>query len=197
MEECASDAATPGDDIVATTVCERTVCPPFAAEPGTASSAAEDEVDRAPTPQCPQPDPGVDPIPDPQPIEVVFVDAEPSLLILPGNDGTGDVYLVPAYRFTAEDGGTVDLPAIADEALTAPNTTDTVPATAPPEPVPVPEPQPCEVLEEGDGTGTTPHGPVLPHPRRGPGNPEARRGARDRRRLLRRHRLRLPWVPAR
>ena len=95
----------------------------------------------------------------------MLVDAEPSLVLLPANDGSGDAYLVPAYRFTAEDGGTVDLPAVADEALDRPDTTETtVPDTVAPEPVPVPEPQPCEVLEEQDASGHHPHGPDLPHP---------------------------------
>jgi hypothetical protein len=102
---------------------------------------------------CPV-DPGlVDSIPEPRAFEIVLVDAEPSLMLFPANDGSGDAYLVPAYRFTAEDGSTVDLPAVADDALSGPTTTETV--VPEPSPVPVPEPQPCEVLEEGDANGTT------------------------------------------
>jgi hypothetical protein len=106
---------------------------------------------------CTPPQP-IDPMPLPQPVEIVLVDAEPSLLPLPGTDGRGDAYLVPAYRFTAEDGGQVDLPAVADEALAGPPPTEvTIPETVPPDPVPEPEPQPdpCEVLEEEDSSGTT------------------------------------------
>ena len=109
---------------------------------------------------CPVPDPGVVPIPEPQPLEIVLVDAEHSLVVLPANDASGDVYLVPAYRFTAEDGGQVDLPAVADEALTgSPTTTETtVPDTVLPPPRPsIPEPQPCEVLEEQDPESATTH----------------------------------------
>jgi hypothetical protein len=98
------------------------------------------------------------PLPTPEPVEIVLVDAEPSLVLLPGTDGPGDAFLVPAYRFTADDGGQVDLPAVADEALAGPPPTEvTVPETMPPEPVPEPDPQPdpCEVLEEGDSSGTT------------------------------------------
>jgi hypothetical protein len=86
------------------------------------------------------------------PVEVVLVDAEPSLVLLGAVDGSTDAYLVPGYRFTAEDGATVDLPAVADSELTSPPTTD----TSAPDPAPAPvEPQPCEVLVEGDASGTT------------------------------------------
>jgi hypothetical protein len=45
---------------------------------------------------------------------------------------------------------------VSDEALAGPSSTETtVPVTPAPEPAPVPEPQPCEVLEEGDASGTT------------------------------------------
>ena len=33
--------------------------------------------------------------PEPQPLEIVLVDAEPSLVLLPANDGSADAYLVP------------------------------------------------------------------------------------------------------
>ncbi|MGK2948645.1 MAG: hypothetical protein ACSLFP_08735, partial [Acidimicrobiales bacterium] len=115
-------------------------------------------------------DPGTQPAPDPVlparpgPLEVVLVDAEPALQLLGADDGSPDAYLVPAYRFTAEDGSTVDLPAVADEELAGsttpePSTTDPVPpdtAVPPPpdttEPAPV---DPCKVLVEDDGSGTT------------------------------------------
>lgn len=112
-------------------------------------------------PLDPAPEP---PLPEPGPLEVVLVDAELALQLLGADDGSPDAYLVPAYRFTAEDGGTVDLPAVADEALAGsatpePSTTDPVPpdtAVPPPpdttEPAPV---DPCKVLVEDDGSGTT------------------------------------------
>ena len=129
-------------------------------------------------------------LPEPQPLEVVLVDAEPSLVLLPANDGSADAYLVPAYRFTAEDGGTVDLPAVADEALAGPSTTETtVPDTVEPAPVPVPEPQPCEVLEEADGSGTTHTVQTCPTADRGR-RPAQGEAPGDRRRLLRRRRRR-------
>jgi hypothetical protein len=99
--------------------------------------------------------PPIDPVPEPEPMEIVLVDAARSLVPLFATDGSA-IYLVPAYRFTAEDGGQVDLPAVADEALTGTASTDTtVPATDVPAPPPEPRPQPCEVLEEGDASGTT------------------------------------------
>ena len=135
-------------------VCPQTATTEDAVAPDVTAVGAPESVDCAP----PHPTPG-EPVPDPmpQPLELVLIDAEPSLVLLPANDGSADAYLVPAYRFTAEDGSTVDLPAVADEALTGPVTTETtVPGTAVTEPAPVPEPQPCEVLTEQDpGTETT------------------------------------------
>jgi hypothetical protein len=94
----------------------------------------------------------VGPGPLPEPTEIVLVDAEPSLLLLGAVDGSTDAYLVPGYRFTADDGSVVDLAAVADRELTAPPTT----GTSAPDPAPAPvEPQPCEVLVEGDASGTT------------------------------------------
>jgi len=78
-------------------------------------------------------------------------------VLLPAIDGSSDVYLVPGYRFTDADGGRVDLPAVADEALTGSPET-----TVPPEPIVDPggtppiDPQPCgEVLVQEDASGTT------------------------------------------
>ena len=109
-------------------------------------------------------------MPEPQPIEIVLVDAEQSLVLLPANDGSGDAYLVPAYRFTAEDGGTVDLPAVADDALAGPTPPrPRCPTPSCPDPEPVPEPQPCEVLEEDDDSGTTHTIQTCPPPNEDPG----------------------------
>jgi hypothetical protein len=98
------------------------------------------------------------PVPDPAElpaaIEVLLVDAEPALVLLGAVDGSRDGYLVPAYRFTDADGGTVDLPAVADAALTtSPPTTD--PRREEPEP-PEPPADPCGTpLVEEDPRGTT------------------------------------------
>ena len=100
IEECASEAATSGDDIVATTVCERDGVPavrrpsqgPHRAPPRRNAKEAATESPPDNLIECPLPDPGVDPVPDPvpepQPLEVVLVDAERSLVLLPDNDGT-------------------------------------------------------------------------------------------------------------
>ena len=151
IDECAeAEVDAPADGPVTTLPCSVPPCPRVV-PPIDETVPAPDTVD------CPTPpiDPAPVPVPKPDPVEIVLIDAEPSLVILPANDGSGDAYLVPAYRFTAEDGGTVDLPAVADEALAGPTTTETVvPEPAPVDPVP--EPQPCEVLEEQDpGTETT------------------------------------------
>ena len=162
--DCASQTAvgTAGGDDGTVTVppCEAPPCPTPLPPEGT--EAAPEEI------ECtPPPDPGVEPPPDPQPVEIVLVDAEPSLVLLPANDDSGDGYLVPAYRFTAEDGGTVDLPAVADDALTgSPSTDTTVPDTVVPEPAP--DPQPCEVLEEQDASGTSHTVQTCPTPNEGP-----------------------------
>ena len=104
--------------------------------------------------------PARSPAPTPEPVEVVLVDAEPTLVLLAANDGSTDAYLVPGYRFTDADGGRVDLPAVADESLTTPPTTEpSVPETPIlPDPggKPPVDPQPCgPPLVEEDASGTT------------------------------------------
>lgn len=107
--------------------------------------------------QCegdPMPEPM--PVPDVEPVEVVLTSAVPSLVGLSAVDGTTDLYLVPGYRFTAQDSGQVDLPAVADEALTTPPTTNSSAVTPVGPPITGDDvPPPCEVLVEGDGSGTT------------------------------------------
>jgi hypothetical protein len=117
----------------------------------------------------PRPEPG--PIEEPAPFEVVLVDVEPALVLLGATDGTSDAYLVPAYRFTAEDGSTVDLPAVADEALAGPSEpepspTETTDAPPPPDTVDPGPIDPCEVRVEDDGSGTTLT--IVPDPRNCP-----------------------------
>ena len=115
-----------------------------------------DEPVAAPETVCTPPVP--DPAPAPEPIEIVLVDAEPSLVLLGAVDGSPDAYLVPGYRFTDADDGTVDLPAVADEALTGAPETTVPPESIVPDPggKPPVDPQPCgEVLVEEDESGTT------------------------------------------
>jgi hypothetical protein len=127
-------------------VCETIVCPQRA-EPGT-DPAAPQNIECAPP----------EPLPEPEPLEIVLVDAEPALVLLAANDGSADVYLVPGYRFTDADGGPVDLPAVADEALTGTPETTVPPESIVPDPggKPAVDPQPCgEVLVQEDESGTT------------------------------------------
>jgi hypothetical protein len=145
--DCGS-ATVEGPDAPAVDLpCAGPACPqgaPAEDAPGTASGA----------PTCAPPT--TVPVVEPKPLEIVLVDAERSLVVLPANDGSRDAYLVPAYRFTAQDGSTIYLPAVDDEALAGPVTTETtVPDTVVPPPVPVPEPQPqpCQVLEESGPGG--------------------------------------------
>jgi hypothetical protein len=117
--------------------------PPARSEPGTppARSAAEpapadpspasrpDAGVDAPNAGTDPPQPAVDtPIPHPtqvdpdlpaEPLEVRVTDAEAVLVALPSWDETG-TYLVPGYRYTAEDGSTPMVPAVTDEALAPP-----------------------------------------------------------------------------
>jgi hypothetical protein len=148
-------------------ICELPTCPQ-GLPPEDGSAAAPSTADCAPPPPDPIPMPA--PLPAPTPAEVVLVDAEHSLVALPANDGTGDTYLVPGYRFTTEDGGTVDLPAVADSALAGPAPTQTtVPDAVVRAPVPLPAPVPCEVLEEQDpGTETTHTMQTCPTPKEEP-----------------------------
>lgn len=104
--------------------------------------------------QCvePAPMPMPEPMPEPEPMEVVLADAERILILLPALDESGDTYLVPGYRMSGEDGSMVDVPAVEDESL-APTTT--VPEETPQtEPAPLPT-EDCDVLVEGEGSGTT------------------------------------------
>lgn len=96
------------------------------------------------------------PVPEPQPTEVVLTDAERVLVLLGAVDGTGDVYLVPGYRFSNADGAIVEVVAVADDSLapttipetTVPERSETTEVTEPPVTT-------CETLVEDDGSGTT------------------------------------------
>ena len=112
--------------------------------------------------ECPptEPVPAPEPLPAPEPMEIVLTGATPTLVLLPANDGSADVYLVPGYRFTGDNGEQVDAPAVADESLRGPATTTEPPVTGtvtvePPVPDPGGTDPICETLVEGDGSGTT------------------------------------------
>jgi hypothetical protein len=115
--------------------------------------ASDDPARTGGEPQQTEPPLPVEPAPMPpiEPSEVVVTDAEVVLVAVPSWDGTGS-YLVPGYRFTADDGSEPQIPAVVDEALTPPPDAEPRPeaerpagtsATAPPRPAGVP----------ADGTG--------------------------------------------
>jgi hypothetical protein len=90
----------------------------------------------------PTPEPA--PVPVPEPVEVAVTDAEVVLVSVPSWDDTG-TYLVPGYRFTAEDRSEPLVPAVTDDMLAPP------PAGEGEERVPLPAP-----AEEPPTTGTVP-----------------------------------------
>lgn len=147
--ECSSattTTTTAAESTTTTLLCEYPVCPPVPLD-GEPQLGAPESI------ECPAPDPP----PEPEPFEMVLVDAERTLVLLGAIDGSADAYLVPGYRFTAADGGIVDLPAVADSALTTPPTTDSSavdPGDPPPDDTVVPAP--CgDVQIEKDSSGTT------------------------------------------
>lgn len=154
----ADRCATPGTPVEPPTLepgpCQhqadgRDLCEPV--EPGItcpqAVPAVDASVDDPATIDCTPPvppdagDPGGVPLPEPEPpaVQIELLDAEEALLALDATDGSAVLYLVPAYRFTTADGGVVDLPAVADEALVEPTTT-APPSTAPPDTVATTQP---------------------------------------------------------
>lgn len=141
--ECLTPSAEPGTDPAIAV--PTTTCGPVGICNDTVPSAPTDgaETTLAPSPECQPPVP-------PEPVEVTLTKAEPVLTPLPASDGSGDVYLVPGYRFSNVDGVVVDVAAVADDSL-APTTTvpDTTNSSA------VTPPSKCETLVEGDGSGTT------------------------------------------
>jgi hypothetical protein len=87
-----------------------------------------------------------EPIPEPATMEVLLVEVEPALVLLGATDGSPDAYLVPAYRFTAEDGTTLDVPAVADEALAPPAPASTTTSLDPNVSTTTPSVDPCETV---------------------------------------------------
>jgi hypothetical protein len=85
------------------------------------------------------------PMPEPEPVEVTLTGAERVLVLLPAMDGSKEMYLLPGYRFSSDDGAIVEVAAVGDESL-APTTT--VPGMTGPGPA-------CKTLVEQDSAGTT------------------------------------------
>jgi hypothetical protein len=79
------------------------------------------------------------PAPEPEPVEVAVTDAEVVLVGVPSWDGTG-TYLVPGYRFTADDGYDPIVPAVADDVLAPPPDGRDEEPNGPTDPVPLPAP---------------------------------------------------------
>jgi hypothetical protein len=86
-------------------------------------------------------------IPAPQEVTVTLVDVQPDVWWVWDVDGT--VWLLPAYRFIGDDGGSFTVPAVTDEFL----------VRVPVDTVPLPEPQP---LPPETVPVTTPPGSVAP-----------------------------------
>lgn len=84
------------------------------------------EAECPPDADCPgwAPQPGEAPYPgppetyeQPAPVEIALTSAEPVLTMLPATDGSNDMYLVPGYRFSGDEGTLVEVAAIEDESL--------------------------------------------------------------------------------
>jgi hypothetical protein len=92
-----------------------------------------------------EPTPGGPPLapePAPEPVEVPVTDAEVVLVSVPSWDDTG-TYLVPGYRFTADDGSDPMVPAVSDDVLEPPPGEGEDPGGPGPggdDPVPLPQP---------------------------------------------------------
>jgi hypothetical protein len=146
-----------GEETAAIDQCVQSpICPDVLVDPAVGAPAAGGQTDptsgsatSAIAPACAEPVP----MPEPEPIEMVLTGAERILVVLPAVDESGDSYLVPGYRFTGEDGSTVDVAAVTDGAM-APTTTVDPAATGDTEPGSLPSDD-CKVLLEDDASGTT------------------------------------------
>ncbi|NBV03983.1 MAG: hypothetical protein EBS10_07400 [Acidimicrobiia bacterium] len=80
---------------------------------------------------------------DPDPITVTVVDVAPDLWWT--MDVEGNVWLIPAYAFTGDDGGVYTVPAVTDEYLV-----EEIPVAVDPiiEPTPEPAPEPVDPIIE-------------------------------------------------
>jgi hypothetical protein len=146
-EPLVTDAPVAPDAPITTIVCADTG---GSSEPG---AAPGEKPAIAECPPLPMPTEPVEPLPAPEPMEVVLTTAEPALVLLSASDGSSDLYLVPGYRFGNADGTQVEAAAVADEALAPTTTSEVTETTGTPEPAP--PTTGCEVLVEEDGSGTT------------------------------------------
>lgn len=84
---------------------------------------------------------------DPDPITVTVVDVAPDLWWT--MDVEGNVWLIPAYAFTGDDGGVYTVPAVTDEYLVEEIPVAVDPIIEPtPEPAPEPAPEPVDPIIE-------------------------------------------------
>ncbi|MFZ6004910.1 MAG: hypothetical protein ACOYXM_13365 [Actinomycetota bacterium] len=140
----------PGVDCAQTGICYDTV-PPADAEGAPETTLA--------SPICTEPIPY--PYPEPEPVEITLHEAEPVLIAMPAFDRGSEMYLVPGYRLSGDDGAVVEVIAVADDSL-APTTT--VPETTETTEGPTPPPTSCETAVEDDGSGTTHTVQTCPEP---------------------------------
>jgi hypothetical protein len=148
-ETAVADAPVAPDAPITTILCADTG---GSSEPGSAPGE-KPAIAVAECPPLPMPTEPVEPLPAPEPMEVVLTTAEPALVLLSASDGSSDLYLLPGYRLGNADGTQVEVAAVADEALAPTTTSEVTETTGAPEPAPAPSD--CEVLVEEDGSGTT------------------------------------------
>lgn len=148
-----------GPDGNTTQSCVSTACPPVPlaaateagpgpgvepAAPLTTTTLSADAPVGSPNPACPT----IDPYVPPEPIEIVLHEADRILVVAPAFDDSGDMYLVPGYRFRGDDAATVDAVAVDDESL-APAPTAPEPGTTEPVPDVPGSSEPCLPVEPG------------------------------------------------
>lgn len=155
----------PDSGIPSTTVAEPPVGggqpPAGGIEPPTGTT--EPGVDPVPGPTVVEPPPTEPPTTEP-PANITITGAEMVILAVPSWDDSG-TYLVPGYRFVADDGSRPEVPAVADAALVQPPEAD--PPDLPDEPVGpdgeiTPEPAPDMPEDSEDAVDTGSVVPALP-----------------------------------
>jgi hypothetical protein len=159
--ECVETAQGGGPDQSVSSSCVGMWCPPVpgsddapscpSIECGAAAEPGTDPATTVPPADCGDAPPPI--LPEPRPIEVVLTGAERVLVLLSAIDGSAASYLVPGYRFTSDDGHVVDVPAVTDDLLAPPQTTETT--ALPPTPTP-PVTEPACDAHAGDGCQPTP-----------------------------------------
>jgi hypothetical protein len=139
----ASGGGSSGDGATAAPAEEPPVsAPTTGTTPSTASDGGQGIAPGEPAPGGPTPAPLPAPAPESEPVEVPVTDAEVVLVSIPSWDDTG-TYLVPGYRFTADDGSDPMVPAVSDDVLEPPPGEGEDPGGPGPgggEPVPLPQP---------------------------------------------------------